>query len=233
MNDQPSPVGEALARLRGPVGDALRAAQAAAGDHPPPPRRPDHSLSPADLAALRAAQGDARATARRARWEAGMGGWREFRGATLADFPGRWADPAREWLAGSTQMLTLRGSVGSGKTRLAVALGQAALADGKTVAGSAAADLLDALHPGGDGDLVARWDAELLILDDVGSGSVKEFGLGRLLQLVDQRRRSGARIIRTTNLSPEQETADAERIWSRLAGEELILKGPDRRRAAR
>lgn len=229
MNDHTpfTAIGAALASLPGPIGDALRAA-GSVGDRPPPRR--EHSLNPAGLIALRAAQ----SAARQARWETGMGGWAEFRGASLADFPARWADPARAWLAGPAQMLALRGSVGSGKTRLAVALGRAALADGLTVAGASAGGLLDALHPGGDAEQVARWDAELLILDDLGSASIKEYGLGRLLQVIDARRTSGARIIRTTNLAEKDEPTEAGRLFSRLAGTTIELIGPDfRRRAAR
>lgn len=155
--------------------------------------------------------------------------------ARLTDLDGeQHAETITGWLGSGSSTLLLAGSVGSGKTHAAYAVGNAAVAAGMWVEAWTVADLLEALRPGGDGAAGAR-EADVLILDDVTASRVSEFAQESLLSILDARLRNRRRQVVTTNLpyGPMLEQWGA-RIMDRLAYRWTVCQftGESRRRAA-
>jgi DNA replication protein DnaC len=81
--------------------------------------------------------------------------------------------------------------------------------------------------------LVHLTKTDLLVIDDIGSVKVTEWGGGHLFGLVDYRWRNRLPIVITSNVSDFDDLL-GQRVTSRLVDgmAEIILGGPDRRRSA-
>jgi len=131
-------------------------------------------------------------------------------------------------------ILTFLGTVGTGKTHMALAIGWEWLERGKTVLYYQVEGLLDALRRGyrtwerGDPDgyqstLAFTQNAGLLILDDLGAQQETEWTTSKLDQIIDHRYINQKPLIVTSNLALEQLPI---RIMDRLREGVLIhLKG--------
>jgi DNA replication protein DnaC len=148
------------------------------------------------------------------------------------------ADPA------ATPSLLLLGPVGVGKTHQAFgALRAAVLATARRPARltwrvTTHPDFNAAMRPQPDDGHIAALDdftaADLLVLDDLGSGKATDWTADTLYRLIDARWANQRPTIATSNLAPDAlRLAVGDRIVSRLAdGTVVALKGEDRRRAA-
>lgn len=129
--------------------------------------------------------------------------------------------------------LVLAGSVGTGKTYAAYALGNAACAKGLWVQAVTVVDLLAALRPDGNLGLAkAARTCHLLILDDLAASKVSDWAQEQLTDLLDQRIREDRRTVVTTNATEQQlEAAWGGRFLDRLRYRRTVhvLTGASRR----
>jgi DNA replication protein DnaC len=178
-----------------------------------------------------------RLQARRSLWAARLP--RRFAHATLADLDAT-QDPDGKvsgWLdAADSGTLLLVGEPGTGKTHAAYAVGNAAVAAGWWALGWTAADLNDALRPGGDADAYAdAAGCDLLVWDDLGRDRITEWTLEQTQRVLDARSREQRKTVVTTNL---RSAALAEQygnpILDRLVDGATVVqfKGATRRRQA-
>ena len=123
----------------------------------------------------------------------------------------------------TTHMLTIGGPVGVGKTHMVEAAGRMMVGAGISVRYEFVPQMLRELQdsfgtPGGNAARMALMtDARVLILDDLGQRTEKEWGRGILNELIDQRYRDGSGLLVTTNWAkPELATRVGDRIASRL-----------------
>ena len=108
-------------------------------------------------------------------------------------------------------VLTLFGTNGNGKSHLVEAIAREMLAQGRWVKYAFAPDLLDALRNSYDPDATARFEQvyelyslpDVLLLDDLGAERSTEWAVEKLTRLVDDRLRSGKRLVVATNLNME------------------------------
>lgn len=170
-----------------------------------------------------------------------------FADARVMDFEGAVCDALAEWGAAvGPANLVVTGPVGSGKTHAAVAAVRARHERGASVAVWSLVELLDALRPGGPADTMASaQDADVLVLDDIGTERPTWWTDERLFALIDHRWREQRPIVATTNLRPTRASAPpgettptldealGARTWSRLGADAVILRisGADRRAA--
>lgn len=103
--------------------------------------------------------------------------------------------------------LLLQGAYGSGKTHLAYAIASRALADGQAVFAATAPDMLDVLRQGyndASGEFDRRFatmrDAELLVIDDLGTQSATPWAREKLYQIVNWRYSRRLPMVVTTNV---------------------------------
>lgn len=129
--------------------------------------------------------------------------------------------------------LILCGGTGAGKTYTAAAVINERIREDTTdIILVTAERLLASLKPGGEGDIEALIDAELLVIDDLGADPPTEWATGRLLAIIDGRWQNGQETIITTNLTPGQLGEHVgTRTWSRLTDQcaLILLPGIDRR----
>jgi len=129
---------------------------------------------------------------------------------------------AREYARRPQGWLTLLGGYGCGKTHLAAAVANTALARGERVYFAVVPDLLDQLRATFAADSDAAYDdrfglmrdAALLVLDDLGTESVTAWAKEKLYQLVNYRYNAQLPTVVTTNRALDQIDG---RIVSRLA----------------
>lgn len=131
--------------------------------------------------------------------------------------------------------LILAGSVGTGKTWAAYALGWAMVGRGVFVEAWTVGDLLDALRPDGDRNEASYAErADVLILDDLGATRPTEWAVETLTALMDTRLREKRRTVVTTNLA-EAIIASAwgDRLMDRLRHSctVVVMTGASRRGA--
>lgn len=156
-----------------------------------------------------------------------------FTDAQLADVESK---PVTGWLDTDRLTLILAGSVGTGKTHAAYAVGNAAVDRGIWAEAWAVVDLLDDLRPGRErfAQATAR-ECELLVLDDLTIGNVTPWEIEQLTAILDARIREGRRQVVTTNVSADK-LAEAwqERLMDRLLFRMTPVKmtGESRRRSA-
>ena len=137
--------------------------------------------------------------------------------------------------------LVLSGRIGSGKTHLAAAVGNARLAEGDVVLFITAPDLLDHLRstygPSSEVGYDEQFDrirsAQLLILDDLGAENPSPWAGEKLYQLLNHRHSQNLPTVITTNV--DLDTMEG-RIRSRLLDEAIIrhveISAPDYRTPA-
>ena len=160
-----------------------------------------------------------------------------YRHASLSQFPERIRSVVFSWLRKPGDGLLLTGPCGSGKTHLAATVVAERARLGDRPAFRRCADLYQALR-----DCFRRDESEsvvlsayvkpgLLILDDLGTGSLSDFERRYTLELLDRRLNSCRPTVVTTNWTIERISGDMDdRIASRLAGFlRLELVGEDRR----
>lgn len=122
--------------------------------------------------------------------------------ATLADLEGQDRHLVT-WLSNTASLtLVLAGSVGTGKTHAAYAVGNTAVAQGVWAEAWTCADLLEALRPGGDPTNRVAYrvrHCDLLVLDDLGAAKATEWAAETLTAILDHRLREKRRQVVTTN----------------------------------
>lgn len=173
-------------------------------------------------------------------------GWREQRWAHIPN-RFRWArlddvhddDLVTEittWAAteGPLPNLVLFGPTGTGKTFAAVAAARVRFDAGDEVQFWPIVELLDAIRPNGDPDAwnAAVYDAQVLILDDLGAARATDWTDERLYALVNRRWLDERPTIVTTNLHPRDlATNIGDRMASRVLGGAMVygLGGQDHR----
>jgi DNA replication protein DnaC len=139
--------------------------------------------------------------------------------------------------------LWIQGDVGTGKTTLAMLVSKAALDAGRSVAIYSLPRLLNLLREsmdsaGGMLDFMDRLTAvDLLHLDDLGAETKTDWVLEQLYSIVNARYEAERAIVATTNLMPDELSAQlGPRTVSRLVeicGDLIPLFGEDRRREFR
>lgn len=147
--------------------------------------------------------------------------------------------------------MALFGEVGNGKTHIAIGIGKIACALGHSVAFVTLADALDDLratyergnskqgggHRDRSDDLLDRlFNADWLILDDLGIESDTSWAREKVYQIVNRRWLANKPIIVTTNKSPEELARRlGEGLISRLWGDGIVLhfRGEDYRLKAK
>lgn len=139
----------------------------------------------------------------------------------------------KEW-DGTSDVLLL-GEVGAGKTHAAVALARLAHEAGRLVLFTHTLAFIDDLKPDGDPQAMSRAvDADVLVLDDLGTERQREFGADRISRLLVDRYNACRPTIVTSNLDPSAlEQQVGARVWSRLyeGALRVVAVGPDRRKA--
>jgi len=131
--------------------------------------------------------------------------------------------------------LVLAGSVGTGKTHAAYAIGNDLSAEGTWCQAVTVVDLLAALRPDGNPSLArAVQECQVLILDDLGAGKASEWAVEQMTALLDLRVREGRRTVVTTNVpEPDLEAAWGGRFMDRLRFRRTVhvFRGESRRKA--
>lgn len=153
----------------------------------------------------------------------------------------RYAGAIGERLAGG-QGLWLMGSVGTGKTTLAMLVSKAALEAGHSVAIYSLPDLLRDIRrtfgdlpgaPSHDEFFERLTSVDLLHLDDLGAEKSSEWVLEELYSLINRRYEDQRSVVVTTNLDQDElKRQIGERTVSRLVeicGDPLPLEGEDLR----
>jgi DNA replication protein DnaC len=170
-----------------------------------PVPRPEHEVEgPEDRTVRLTTQAEHRA----AQWRRRLP--KRYADATLtAMHP--WQDPGgriARWLEHGSQVLVLTGASDRGKSWLAHAVGNDALAAGRGVICWSVPDLNAAMRPDGDPRAYeSACQAEVLVLDDLGREQVSEWTLEQLTRILDTRYREGRRTVVTTNLTYRDVTA--------------------------
>jgi len=145
--------------------------------------------------------------------------WESIQDAPTKEFAEALARTA-PWLKNPTGNLIVVGSVGTGKSTLAVAVcHELARTQGWHPRFTTAPGFFDQCRPGGAGveDFIKR---KVLLLDDIGSGrtDLTEFEADRLTRLIDERHLNNRITIVTTNLNASQlKILLGERLFDRLA----------------
>lgn len=128
--------------------------------------------------------------------------------------------------------LLLCGKTGLGKTHMSTAIAQAVIARGYEVVYESTQNLFDDYSAerfgrtvaGRTGDTTRYLDADLLIIDDLGTESSNSFTVSCLYSLINSRVVAGKPMIVNTNLSSDEiKSRYGDRIFSRFFGEFTVL----------
>ena len=145
---------------------------------------------------------------------------------------------ANAFAADPTGWLLLQGANGCGKTHLAAAVANTALARGGSVVFAVIADVLDHLRStfgpnssvGYDEVFDLVRDAELLVMDDLGAQQSSPWAQEKLFQLVNYRSLSKLPTVVTTDLSDADLRSRYPRIFARIAdpvaGTRVTIRAP-------
>ncbi len=161
-----------------------------------------------------------------------------FHQARLFDFPRGTAQAVRAWITNPTDGLLLTGGTGSGKTHLAAAILRDVVLGGGHIKFRRAADLYQAIrgsfHNQDNSEVSILKDYQgpgILILDDLGAGTLSDFERRYTLEVFDCRLSARKPTIVTTNWSlSEIANKLDDRIASRLSGFILLeFRGTDKR----
>lgn len=161
-----------------------------------------------------------------------------FHRARLFDFPKGTAEAVGAWITNPTDGLLLFGGTGSGKTHLAAAILREVVIGGGDIQFRRAADLYQAIrgsfHNQDNSEVSILKDyqgPDILILDDLGAGTLSDFERRYTLEVFDCRLNARKPTIVTTNWSlSEIANKLDDRIASRLSGFILLeFRGTDKR----
>jgi DNA replication protein DnaC len=144
---------------------------------------------------------------------------------------------AEEFHRGTSDSWLLTGPTGLGKTHLSTAVAKRVIQNGCDVVYTTMFDLISAFErqrfgagSGDDGTTDKYLEADLLILDDLGTEIVNQFTISVLYNIINSRLNHRLSTIINTNLTAgELRDKYADRITSRLFGEYglLLFKGRD------
>jgi len=131
---------------------------------------------------------------------------------------------AREFAAQPEGSLTLLGVNGCGKTHLAAAVSNKALASGLSVCFAVVPDLLDELRPSDGQDRASAdrevWtdvrESDVVILDDLSAQASSPWAQEKLFQIVNYRSVGGRATVLTSDSGRKQLTAAHPRIAARV-----------------
>lgn len=162
---------------------------------------------------------------------------KRFAAASLIDFPEAIQKRVLDWFAAPQDGLFIHGSVGSGKTHLACAIVRLFFLTRRYAHFLRAAELYSCLR-----DCYSRNESEagllekfvaypLLVLDDIGAGSLSDYERRITLEILDRRLNSLKPTVVTSNWDLQfiSDKLD-DRIASRMAGLSILeLSGGDKR----
>jgi len=159
--------------------------------------------------------------------------------AKLTDFSAKTVNTITAWLAQPSEGLFITGLPGTGKTHLAAAIVRRVIESGRSnLLFERCADFYLRVRDcyregmGSEAAELSRLDSpSLLVLDDLGAGSLSDFERRCTLEVLDRRINQTRPTVVTSNwtLGKISEAMD-DRIASRLAPFQLVaLEGPDRR----
>ncbi|MFD8556645.1 ATP-binding protein [Streptosporangium canum] len=139
----------------------------------------------------------------------------------------------RQLLAGTVGNLVIVGPVGTGKTWSAWEVLERAVVAGYPgkVLFATSAQWQDAVAPPVDRDrLRAMRSADVLVLDDLGSGRINDWQRECLMSVVDERWQHGLPIVITSNMADAEDSL-GDRLTSRLSDGAAVvaINGTDRR----
>lgn len=163
-----------------------------------------------------------------------------YRGARLSDFSPQLIELVVSWLADPGDGMFFYGATGTGKTYMAAAIFRQQMESRKKVKFARMADFyLKVRDAYRDSDLsedavISEFSgSRLLIMDDLGAGSLSDHERRLALELVDRRLNAELPTIVTSNWSlPEISSKMDERLASRLGSyKQIKFSGEDRRRA--
>ena len=163
--------------------------------------------------------------------------WKDW---TMTDLPKGFRHAANNWIANgfpNSQNLILSGPTGSGKTSMAYAIGKEIYLLGHKVKVWQSAELFDEMRSTDQSKTVldSVKNADLLIMDDLGSERKTEWVEERLFLIIDYRWQWKLPIIVTTNFNAEQlPERVSDRIVSRLMDDStfIVVDGKDYRTSA-
>lgn len=163
-----------------------------------------------------------------------------YQGAQVHHFAAPVRNEVLRWIADPTDGLFLTGGTGTGKTHLAAGIVRERIMQGKKAIFRRCADLYavlrEAYRTNASEESVLRdyLKAPLVVLDDLGSGSLSDHERRATLEVIDQRLNYLRPTIVTSNWDLERISIQLDdRIASRLCGFRLIeLNGTDQRLSA-
>jgi DNA replication protein DnaC len=166
---------------------------------------------------------------------------KRYRQARLVDFKAETCDAVVTWLADPTDGLFIGGPAGSGKTHLCAGIVRAKIETGDRALFRRAADLyLQVRESYGAHETTEAFILEqycrpqVLIIDDIGAGSLSDYERRILLEIIDRRLNELYPTVVTSNWTIGEIGAKIdERLASRLKNFRVIgFTGKDRRHAA-
>lgn len=156
----------------------------------------------------------------------------EFVDASLDDLEPTVRGQLEAWLTSRSRTVVISGNVGVGKSHAAFALARRAVERGFDAAAWTVSDLMNDLYDSPEARTRSR-TVGILVLDDLGAETAKEWRVEQMTALLDARVREGRKQVVTTNLNyADLAEKYGDRTMSRLTGGAVILElvGQDRRR---
>lgn len=157
------------------------------------------------------------------------------RDAEASKLCSRYAQGFRQMLEGNMGLM-LYGGVGTGKTFLAACIANALIDQGYRVVMDSLPSLIGEMGLGEERaeEMIRLMRCDLLILDDVGVERDTTYGIEQAYEVINARYKSGKPLVVTTNLTPQQMTADTgprKRAFDRIVEmcRPVMVQGESRR----